>query len=65
MATNASFISPFADAKLPVRSDILGSVLGGIVDSLNGWTVALTLFLGLVLYDQCLFTTLSIFWTTF
>lgn len=54
MATNASFISPLADAKFPAHSDVLGGVLGGIVDSLNGWTVALTLFLGLVLYDQCL-----------
>lgn len=53
MANNASFVSPPANAPYPVQNDILSSFVGRIVDSLNGWTVALTLLLGLVLYDQC------------
>ena len=64
MASNPSFVSPLADAQYPVRTDILGSFIGGTVDNLNGWTVALTIFLGLVLYDQCLLLLVNVFWTT-
>jgi sterol 22-desaturase len=50
MEANASFLS---NAQYPIQNDILGGYVGRVLDSLNGWTVALTIFLGLVLYDQC------------
>lgn len=53
MAVNGSSVSPLANAQYPVPNDILSGYVGRVLDSLNGWTVALTLFLGLVLYDQC------------
>jgi sterol 22-desaturase len=56
MAVNGSFFSPLADAQYPIDPSALSGIIGSIVDGLNGWTVAITLFLGLVLYDQCEFT---------
>jgi len=53
MAVNASSVSPLANAQYRVQNDILIGYVGRVLDSLNGWTVALALFLGLVLYDQC------------
>jgi hypothetical protein len=53
MAINASFVSPPANAQYLIQNDILGGYVGRVLDSLNGWNVALALFLGLVLYDQC------------
>lgn len=58
MAPNASFVFPLADVQYLVHTDILGS----FVDSLNGWIVALTLFLGIVLYDQCMLSISKMFW---
>jgi C-22 sterol desaturase len=51
---NASFTSPLAQATYHKLADnaAVDSVLATI-QGLSGWTIALTLFLGLVLYDQC------------
>lgn len=50
---NASYASPTADAAF---AKIVGVAPGGIVsrllDGVNGWTIALTLFLMAVVYDQ-------------
>jgi hypothetical protein len=51
---NASFTSPLAQAsfaKFP-RPSVLDEVFSTIT-GLSGWTIAFTVFLGLVLYDQC------------
>ncbi|KAF2010295.1 cytochrome P450 [Aaosphaeria arxii CBS 175.79] len=53
MAVNGSFVSPSADAK--VAHQIAQLNVNGIISSIlnvNGWTLALTLFLVLVAYDQ-------------
>jgi hypothetical protein len=52
--TNASFASPLADATYAriVGNPQIGSVLTTLSD-LNGWAIALTIFLILVAYDQC------------
>ena len=51
---NVSFASPLADAKY---AQILGSPqISGFLTKLSevsGWTVAFTIFLVLVAYDQC------------
>jgi hypothetical protein len=53
MAANASFASPVADAtfgripELPLLDGVLATIYG-----LTGWQIALTIFLGLVAYDQ-------------
>jgi sterol 22-desaturase len=51
---NVSFTSPLAQATFARFPDpsVLDGVLS-VVTSLSGWTIALTVFLGLVLYDQC------------
>jgi hypothetical protein len=51
---NASFVSPLANAnlKIPISSGD-GGFLAAIYDGSNAWTVALTLLLTLVAYDQC------------
>lgn len=51
---NVSFTSPLAQATFAKFSDpsVLDGVLS-IVTGLSGWAIALTVFLGLVLYDQC------------
>ncbi len=53
-ASNVTFASPLADAKY---AKILGSPqIDGFIQTLSqtsGWTIALTIFLGLVAYDQC------------
>jgi sterol 22-desaturase len=51
---NASFTSPLAQASFSKFTS--PSVLDGLFSTLTGlsaWTIALTVFLGLVLYDQC------------
>ena len=53
MATNVSFASPLADASYPVHRAAASGIIGRVADSLNGWTLLLTMFLGLVIYDQC------------
>jgi hypothetical protein len=52
--TNASFASPLAEATYAriVGNPQIGSVLTTLSE-LNGWTIALTIFLILVAYDQC------------
>jgi C-22 sterol desaturase len=54
MANNGSFTSPLADAKLAqfVGHPQIDSVIARIFQ-LSPWTVALTILLGLVAYDQC------------
>ena len=53
MAINASFVSPPANAPYPIQNDLLSGYVGRMLDNINGWTVVLAIFLGLVLYDQC------------
>jgi C-22 sterol desaturase len=54
MAKNASFTSPLADAKLAqfVGHPQIDGLLAR-ASELSAWTVVLTIFLGLVAYDQC------------
>lgn len=55
MAVNGSFVSPTADAKAAqqlVQLDVNG-VLNRIAANTNGWTIALTVLLMCVAYDQC------------
>jgi C-22 sterol desaturase len=51
---NASFASPLAHVGFGAFSEntLLDGVLSTIT-GLSGWTIALTVFLGLVAYDQC------------
>jgi hypothetical protein len=51
---NASFTSPLTQASITkfASPSVLDEVFSTIA-GLNGWTIALTVFLGLVLYDQC------------
>jgi C-22 sterol desaturase len=53
MAVNASLASPSADAKFPIGLADSNGFLSTIANGANAWTVALTLFLVLVAYDQC------------
>jgi C-22 sterol desaturase len=56
MATlqNASFISPLAQASFAkVASPSILDEVFSTITGLSGWAIALTVFLGLVLYDQC------------
>jgi C-22 sterol desaturase len=52
---NTTFASPAANANIPAPT--AGSVTGGMLsqafNGVSGWTVALTIFLMLVAYDQC------------
>ncbi|KAF2870789.1 cytochrome P450 61 [Massariosphaeria phaeospora] len=54
MALNASFVSPTADAKVAHRIAHLDAngILSTVLNRLNGWNIALTIFLMLVAYDQ-------------
>lgn len=55
MAANVSYASPTADAKYaPVlHANIMGAILSRMSSNMNGWTIALSIFLALVVYDQC------------
>ena len=59
---NVSFTSPLAQASFAkfASPSVLDEVFSTIT-GLSGWTIALTVFLGLVLYDQCKYEFLSIF----
>lgn len=52
---NGTFVSPVADARYAAAAlgSDMGSVLSRIYSGMDGWSVALTCFLGLVVYDQC------------
>lgn len=55
MAVNGSFVSPTADANVAhriVQLDVNG-VLATVLNGVSGWTIALTLLLLCVAYDQC------------
>jgi len=52
MTADASFASPLADAQYPLAPTAIGGLISSLTHGISGWTVALTLFLGLVLYDQ-------------
>jgi sterol 22-desaturase len=52
--TNAtSFVSPLANADLQIPTSHSAAFLGRIAEQLNGWTIALTIVLLAVSYDQC------------
>lgn len=57
---NASFASPFADAKYAqiVGNPQIDSILNK-VSGLSGWSIALTILAVLVAYDQCTSSTMS------
>src|SRR5579862_7113877 len=54
-AAASSFTSPVANALYGpgLRARDFGGVLQQLVDGTSAWTVAVTLFLMLVVYDQC------------
>jgi hypothetical protein len=51
--------SPLANAQYPVDATAIAGIVSRLTHGLSGWTVALTLFIGLVLYDQCMFAPLG------
>jgi hypothetical protein len=55
MAAGNNFTSPAADALYGSAIDVkyVGGLLQQLVNGTSGWTVALTVFLMLVVYDQC------------
>ncbi|KAF1992413.1 sterol C-22 desaturase [Aulographum hederae CBS 113979] len=57
MATNASYASPLADAANAhlMHNSIASGILARLLSNVNGWSVALTLFLSLVAYDQIMY----------
>ena len=57
---NASFHSPLAQSTYHKLAEY-GAVDGvwSTISGLSGWSIALTLFLGAVLYDQCKFLKFS------
>lgn len=59
---NVSFASPLADAKY---AQILGNTqINGFltkVSELSGWTIAITILLVLVAYDQCKYPSHKVF----
>ncbi|KAF2231037.1 sterol C-22 desaturase [Viridothelium virens] len=53
MAVNGSFASPLADARMSSpKAGVLDGLASTALQGLNGWSVALSLFLLLVVYDQ-------------
>jgi len=48
-----SFTSPLANVDLKLPTGQSSGVLAKSLNGLNGWTIALTIFLLLVTYDQC------------
>lgn len=54
MAGNVSYASPTADAQYaPVLStNIMGAILSRLLSNMNGWSIVLSIFLALVVYDQ-------------
>ncbi|KAF2402010.1 cytochrome P450 sterol C-22 desaturase [Trichodelitschia bisporula] len=54
MAVNATMASPVADAQFPVQAPVVTSIVASLLQ-MNGWMVALTVLLGLALYDQCMY----------
>jgi hypothetical protein len=54
---NATFASPIADASHGFIAD--NSIVEGVISTisgLSGWQIVLTIFLGLVAYDQSMWT---------
>lgn len=50
---NASYASPTADATFAKIAGVApGGVIARLLDGVNGWTIALTLLVTAVLYDQ-------------
>ncbi len=54
MATNLSYASPPADATFAhlVSPGNVGALVGQVLTGVKIWQIVLTLFLGLVIYDQ-------------
>ena len=51
---NSSFVSPLADAQYAAKAPFLNDgLLSHVVQSVTVWNSLVTLFLGLVVYDQC------------
>lgn len=62
---NVSFTSPLAQASFAkfASPSVLDDVFSTITN-LSGWTIAITVFLGLVLYDQCKYEFLLYFYSS-
>jgi hypothetical protein len=52
--------SPLADAQYPIDASTVAGIVSRLTQGLSGWTIALTIFLGLVLYDQCMLVPLRL-----
>ena len=52
-ATNGTFASPLADGTLPNTLNGDSGLLSSLFGTFNGYSLALSLFLVLVAYDQC------------
>ncbi|KAF2089430.1 sterol C-22 desaturase [Saccharata proteae CBS 121410] len=56
MAANTSYSSPAADAQhIPIVADGAAGLVGKLLDGVNGWSIAITLFAMLVVYDQIVY----------
>lgn len=51
-ASNITYASPVADAAFARVTMASEGLVNRLLSNLNGWTLALTIFLGLVAYDQ-------------
>lgn len=51
-AANVSYASPTADAAFARIQPATGGLAAQVLQNLNGWSIALTVLLGLVAYDQ-------------
>ena len=54
MALNASYASPTADAQYALRYVESSGILNRLTQGWSAWSVVLTVFMGMVLYDQCM-----------
>lgn len=49
-----SFVSPSADAMVSPQLFAPAGLLASVLDGFNVWKLLVTLFVGAVLYDQCM-----------
>lgn len=49
-----SFVSPSADATVSPQLFAPAGILASVLDGFNVWKLVVTLFVGAVIYDQCM-----------
>lgn len=49
-----SFVSPSADATVSPQLFAPAGILASVLDGFNVWKLLVTLFVGAVIYDQCM-----------